>query len=313
VPSSSSRGIFVSYRPEDVLPFARILKHQLRERIPDAPVSSHMEVFIRGGEDFLANIRRAVGACAALVALIGPRWATAAGQKGPLLDDPDDSVRLAIQTALERGVRVIPVLVGGASMPEQQELPSELHELAMLVAFALGSDQYEYEADRLIDVIQQVLREERFRGARARESRSVFISYRRELSEWLALLVRGDLRKHDFDAFVDNENLDSGVFERKILSEIEAREHFIVLLEPGSLDRIDNDRDWLRREIAHALTHDRNVVPVTAKGFEFSHDLVLPPDVVGLKDFNSVAIPPRYFDAAMDRLRTRFLKLPSNP
>jgi hypothetical protein len=126
-------------------------------------------------------------------------------------------------------------------------------------------------------------------------------------------LVRNDLTEHRFNTFVDLENLDSGEFERVILSQIEAREHFIVLLEPGSLDQIDKDGDWLRREIAHALGHRRNVVPVTAKGFEFRRDLVLPPDVARLASFNAVTIPPVYFDAAMELLRTRFLKMPSNP
>src|SRR5690242_16762571 len=82
--------------------------------------------------------------------------------------------------------------------------------------------------------------------------RSVFISYRRQLSWSLARLVRDYLIKHQFDTFMDVENLDSGEFPRAILSEIEAREHFIVVLQPGSLDHIGESGDWLRREIAHA-------------------------------------------------------------
>ena len=141
----------------------------------------------------------------------------------------------------------------------------------------------------------------------------MFISYRRQLSESLALLIRKDLKEHRFDAFVDLENLDSGEFARKILTQIEAREHFIVLLQPGSLDRIGEDGDWLRREIAHALAYGRNLVPVTANGFEFRRDLMLPPDVARLSSFNAVPIQPGYFDAAMERLRTRFLKKSPDP
>ena len=140
--------------------------------------------------------------------------------------------------------------------------------------------------------------------------RSVFISYRRQLSEHLAQRVRDDLVGHDFDPFMDLENLDSGEFDRRILSEIQARMHFIVLLEPGSLDRIGKKSDWLRREIAHALAHGRNIVPVTASGFKFRRNLLLPPDVAKLLKFNAVVIPPGYFDEAMKTLRTRFLKMP---
>jgi hypothetical protein len=143
--------------------------------------------------------------------------------------------------------------------------------------------------------------------------RSVFISYRRQLSEALALLVNKELTEHKFDTFMDVRNLDSGEFERTILSQIEAREHFIVLLQPGSLDRIGEKGDWLRREIAHALSHSRNVVPVTAGGFEFRRDFKLPPDVARLPSFNAVSIQPGYYDEAMQRLRRRFLKIPSRP
>jgi hypothetical protein len=52
---------------------------------------------------------------------------------------------------------------------------------------------------------------------------------------------------------------------------------------------------------------------VAANGFKFRPDLVLPPDVASLPQFNAVTIQPGYFDEAMERLRTRFLKMPSKP
>jgi hypothetical protein len=143
--------------------------------------------------------------------------------------------------------------------------------------------------------------------------RSVFISYRRQLSEPLAVAVRKELTEHKFDVFMDVRNLDSGEFERTILGQIETREHFIVLLQPGSLDRISENGDWLRREIAHALAHSRNVVPVTADGFEFRRGLKLPPDVARLPSFNAVSIQPGYYDEAFKRLRKRFLKTSPRP
>ena len=162
-------------------------------------------------------------------------------------------------------------------MPRQRELPSELHELARLKAFVLSNDRY--DEDPLIDAIQLVLGAGRdvgraaavgpstplrwLRGARAREGRSVFIWCSGASAPWsLARLVRNDLIEHGFDTFMDAENLHSGESRQKILSQIEAREHFIVLLQPGSLDQIEEGGDWLHREIAHALAHNRNVVPV---------------------------------------------------
>jgi hypothetical protein len=62
-----------------------------------------------------------------LPALIGERWLSVIDQHGRRrLDSPDDFVRLEIEAALQRDVRVIPILVDGATMPEAGELPSSL-------------------------------------------------------------------------------------------------------------------------------------------------------------------------------------------
>ena len=153
----SSRGIFLSYRREDAAPYARLLQFQLRERIPDAPVFVDMDS-IEPGLDFAEVIREAVDSCAVLVALIGRQWATLADEEGRRrLENPDDYVRFEVQTALERGVRVIPVLVDGARPLRQQQLPAELQKLARLNALELSYGRYEYDADRLVSLLQRLL------------------------------------------------------------------------------------------------------------------------------------------------------------
>jgi hypothetical protein len=153
----SSRGIFLSYRREDAAPYARLLQFQLRERIPDAPVFVDMDS-IEPGLDFAEVIREAVDSCAVLVALIGRQWATLADEEGRRrLDNPDDYVRFEVQTALERGVRVIPMLVDGARPLRQQQLPAELQKLARLNALELNYGRYEYDADRLVSLLQRLL------------------------------------------------------------------------------------------------------------------------------------------------------------
>jgi len=153
----SSRGIFLSYRREDAAPYARLLQFQLRERIPDARVFMDLDS-IEPGLDFAEVIREAVDSCAVLVALIGRQWATLTDEEGHRrLDDPDDFVRFEVQAALERGVRLIPVLVDGATPLRRQQLPSELQKLARLNALELSYGRYEYDADRLFSLIQRVL------------------------------------------------------------------------------------------------------------------------------------------------------------
>ena len=152
-----SRGIFLSYRREDTAPYARLLQVELSERIPDAHIFMDLDS-IEAGADFAEVIREAVSSSAVLMTLIGRQWATVADEEGRRrLDNPDDLVRFEVQTALERGVRVIPVLVDGAKPLRQEQLPSELGKLARLNAYELSYGRYQYDADRLADFIRQLL------------------------------------------------------------------------------------------------------------------------------------------------------------
>src|SRR5215475_2087991 len=153
----SSQGIFLSYRRQDAAPYARMLQEKLRERFSDARVFMDLDS-IEAGLDFAEVIGEAVRSCAVLVALIGRQWATLADEEGhQRLNDPDDFVRFEVQAALERGVRVIPVLVDGARPLRQEQLPYELHKLARLNVFELSLDRYEYDSERLLDLIRRVL------------------------------------------------------------------------------------------------------------------------------------------------------------
>ena len=157
MPRLSSPGIFLSYRRDDAPAYVRLLQVQLRERFPDAPVFMDLDS-IEPGLDFDKVIRAAIDSCAVLVALIGRQWATLTDEDGQRrLDNPDDYVRFEIQTALRRGVRVIPVLVDGARPLQEQQLPSELRGLARLNALDLSFDRYQYDANRLVDLIERVL------------------------------------------------------------------------------------------------------------------------------------------------------------
>ena len=86
---------------------------------------------IEVGVDFAEAIQRAVDAWEVLLALVGPQWLTVTDADGQRrLDDPDDTVRLEIEAALARNVRVIPVLVDNTPMPRRQQLPDSLAPLA---------------------------------------------------------------------------------------------------------------------------------------------------------------------------------------
>lgn len=157
MPGVSSQGVFLSYRREDAGPYARSLQLQLSQRIPEAHIFMDLDS-IEPGLDFAEVIEDAVNSCAVLVALIGRQWATLTDEEGVRrLDNDDDYVRFEVETALERGVRVIPVLIDGAKPLRQQDLPAGLHKLARLNAHKLSYDRYQDDAARLLDLIERVL------------------------------------------------------------------------------------------------------------------------------------------------------------
>jgi len=150
-------GIFVSYRRQETSGSAGRLADQLVSHFGAGRVFMDVDT-IEPGADFTEAIVVAVESCAVLLAVIGPHWLTATDEQGRRrLDDPDDIVRLEIEAALARRVRVIPILVENGAMPRRQELPEPLGTLARRNAFTLRHESFRYDAERLIAAVDDVL------------------------------------------------------------------------------------------------------------------------------------------------------------
>jgi tetratricopeptide (TPR) repeat protein len=138
---------------------------------------------------------------------------------------------------------------------------------------------------------------------------SAFISYRRDVSAFMARAIFQDLRSNSYDVFMDVESIDSGQFDTILLNQIAARPYFLLVLTPGTLDRCNEPGDWLRREIEHAMDLNRVIIPLTTPNFDFAPaQPFLTGKLADLPRFNGVNIPHDYFEEAMERLRKRFLK-----
>lgn len=157
VSSNRPARIFISYRRADSSWFARWLAERLAGQFGDDAVFQDVES-IRPGDDFAAKIEAGIGSCAVLLAVIGPRWLAEESDAGRRLDDPQDWVRLEIESALRRGILIIPVLVDGARMPSASELPPSLQSLAGRQAETLSSASF--DTRRLVSVLEDVLAQE---------------------------------------------------------------------------------------------------------------------------------------------------------
>ena len=107
-------------------------------------------VTVRPGESFTAAIEAALDECDAALAVIGPRWLTVtAGSGEPRLRDPGDYVRQELEIALASAKLIVPVLVGGATMPTAEQLPGELRPLGTRQAITLHEETWHPDVDRL--------------------------------------------------------------------------------------------------------------------------------------------------------------------
>src|SRR6266496_1444414 len=157
MPEAEGGGIFVSYRRHESSHLAGRLYDRLADRFGEGQVFIDVDT-IEPGVDFAEEISRAVATCKVLLAVIGPNWLTATDEQGRRrIDDPDDIVRLEIEAALARNVRVIPILVEGAVMPGRQDLPESLAGLARRNALFIRHESFRYDAGRLVTTIERVL------------------------------------------------------------------------------------------------------------------------------------------------------------
>ncbi|PPK73936.1 TIR domain-containing protein [Methylobacter tundripaludum] len=150
-------GLFISYRREDCQGWVGRLAEAVKANFDETVLFLDIES-IKPGDDFIEAIEIAVGSCALLLALIGPRWLSVVDKAGNRrLDDPKDFVRLEISIAISRKIRIIPILLGGATMPRPEDLPPELIFMARLQALELTDTRWEYDFEQLAKAIEKII------------------------------------------------------------------------------------------------------------------------------------------------------------
>lgn len=157
MPEEGEPRIFLCYRRDDTPGYAGWLWESLTEQFGSRTVFRDIDE-IEPGVNFVEAIDSAMAACVACLVLIGPRWLAIADQSGRArIDLDDDYVRLEVEAALSRNIRVIPVLVQGAEMPVAADLPVSLKPLALRNALELSDARWRHDVNRLTQALASVL------------------------------------------------------------------------------------------------------------------------------------------------------------
>jgi formylglycine-generating enzyme required for sulfatase activity/predicted Ser/Thr protein kinase len=156
-PRVEPHAIFISYRREDCDAFAgRLCDHLAGHFGPDAVFLDVASTPY--GVDFPRHLDERIGQCRVVLVVIGPKWLGEGTIGNRRIDQPADYVRREVETALTRSPTVIPILVGGMSMPEPAALPVSIGKLAELNGCPVdtGAD-FPLHVERLVKDIRAAL------------------------------------------------------------------------------------------------------------------------------------------------------------
>ncbi len=152
-----SGKIFLNYRRDDSRGFALTFYLLLAQFFPREQLFMDVGGHIKPGDDFVEVLEAQISACEIMIVVIGPQWLNLLKDGRPRIADPNDIVHTEIATALKRKIRVIPVLVDGASMPGEGELPEPLKALARRNAVRLNYERFEADVADLVSALREVL------------------------------------------------------------------------------------------------------------------------------------------------------------
>jgi DNA-binding NtrC family response regulator len=156
--SKDFRHIFISYRRSDSADIVGRIYDRMVDEFGRAAIFKDVDS-IPLGINFKEYLDSKVSECTILLAIIGNHWLDASDANGKIrLEDPDDFVRIEIESALARGIPVIPLLVRGEQMPVEENLPISLRKLVYKNGIQIRPDpDFHRDMDRLISALNKYI------------------------------------------------------------------------------------------------------------------------------------------------------------
>ncbi len=146
------KKVFICYRREDTASAAGRVYDRLCQLLSKSNVFFDVST-IAGGEDFEARIESEIRRSDAVLMFIGQNWLSQDSSGVARIWDPKDYVHVEVRAALERGVLVLPVLVGGAPMPKPELLPEDIRAVATRNALPLRHDSFDDDTETILSAI----------------------------------------------------------------------------------------------------------------------------------------------------------------
>lgn len=153
----TGRKIFVCYRREDSAGHAGRLYDRLNLRFPGRVFMDVAGIGL--GTRWAEVIEATLASCDVVLLLIGRRWLDRDADGRRRIDDPDDPLRAEMRTALKLQRTIVPVLVGGAALPDREALPADIAAAVDWQALRVDDDDFDHDAQRLTRALETQLDE----------------------------------------------------------------------------------------------------------------------------------------------------------
>jgi hypothetical protein len=153
----TGKRVFISYRRSDSAGYAGRLYDTLKDHFGEDRIFFDVDT-IKPGVDFEQKIKTELDSSSAILVLIGRHWLDAKDASGnPRLENPNDYIRLEVETALAKNIAVIPVLLQGVPVPSGKELPEKLYDLSRRNAIKLSDENWNSDLNLLTAILKNIL------------------------------------------------------------------------------------------------------------------------------------------------------------
>lgn len=147
-------NIFISYRKDDSKWNTQLLYDRLSHYFSSRAIFKDFNT-IKPGDDYRKVINGALKKCHVLLVIIGKNWVNSIDENGlQRLENPEDLLRIEIETALTRNIRVIPILFDNITMPSKTLLPESLWPLTLRQSLSVSETNFDYDIKHLAEAIK---------------------------------------------------------------------------------------------------------------------------------------------------------------
>jgi hypothetical protein len=155
--TQTQKTLFISYRREDSADVTGRIYDRLSIHFGAVNVFKDVNS-IPLGLDFREVISHAVAKASVVVVVVGRDWlGSSSDSENARIHDQTDFVRTEVAAALNQKKPVIPILVSGAKMPIEADLPDEIKSFSYRNGVKVRPDpDFDHDVERLIKGIEQI-------------------------------------------------------------------------------------------------------------------------------------------------------------